>query len=201
MKRTLSVMLLFAALPAVAQEGPSFDCAKAASSAEDAVCADADLARLDRRVADRFAAALDAARGLGAGAVDELRAMQRGWIKGRDDCWKADDLHTCVERAYLLREGELVARWMLEPPTGTAIWTCGDTRPNEVVTMFFDTGLPSVRFERGDTVATGSLSRTASGSRYDGDFGRYIWMKGDEATYRDPDPDGTTYSCVLTGQR
>lgn len=198
----LSLILSFLALPALAQEGPSFDCASPASAAEEAICTDADLARLDRRLAARFAAALDAARGLDVGAdaaVADLRAMQRGWIKGRDDCWKADDLRACVERAYLLREGDLVATWMLEEPTGTAVWTCDNSPANEVVTMFFDTELPSVRIERGDSVATGSLSRTASGARYDADFGRYIWTKGDAATYREPDPDGTIYSCVLTG--
>ena len=40
-----------------AQEGPSFDCAKAESGAEKLICEDAGLARLDRRVAERYAAA------------------------------------------------------------------------------------------------------------------------------------------------
>ncbi len=200
MIRTLLVLALLFAFPALAEEGPSFDCAKAESDAEKMVCGDADLAALDRLVADRYAAALAVAEGLDAGAeqaVDDLRAYQRGWIKGRDDCWKAEDLRACVEAAYLRREGELVAQWLLEEPTGTAFWTCGGNPSNGVVTMFFETTLPSVRFERGDTIDTGSLSPTASGARYDGSFGRFIWIKGNEATYREPDPDGTEYQCVL----
>jgi uncharacterized protein YecT (DUF1311 family) len=200
MIRTLLVLALLFAFPALAEEGPSFDCAKAESDAEKMVCGDADLAALDRLVADRYAAALAVAEGLDAGAQQalyELRAYQRGWIKGRDDCWKAEDLRACVEAAYLRREGELVAQWLLEEPTGTAFWTCGGNPSNEVVTMFFETTLPSVRFERGDTIDTGSLSPTASGSRYDGSFGRFIWIRGNEATYREPDPDGTEYRCVL----
>jgi uncharacterized protein YecT (DUF1311 family)/membrane-bound inhibitor of C-type lysozyme len=201
MRRPLALFLCLAAGSALAQDGPSFDCSKAESSAEELICEDADLAALDRIVADRYGAALAVVRGLDTGsaeAEDELRAIQRGWIKGRDECWKAGDLRDCVEAAYLRREGELVARWILDEPTGTAVWVCDGNPANEVVTMFFDTTLPSVRFERGDSIDTGSLSRTASGSRYDGSFGRYIWIKGDEATYREPDPDGTEFQCVLS---
>lgn len=201
MIRSILGLLVLLALPAVAEEGPSFDCAKATSSAETLVCEDADLSALDRLVAARYSAALSAAESLGAGAqqaVDDLRAYQRGWIKGRDDCWKSDDLRACVEAAYLEREGELVAQWLLDEPTGTAFWTCDGNPANEVVTMFFDTTLPSLRFERGDTIDTGSLTPTDAGARYDGSFGRFIWIDGDAATYREADPDGTEYSCVLS---
>ncbi|SLN52862.1 Membrane-bound lysozyme-inhibitor of c-type lysozyme [Roseivivax jejudonensis] len=194
------VCLIGLSAPVVAQEGPSFDCARAESSAETLICEDAELARLDRRVAERYSEALAAIRGLDAGAAEaesELRATQRGWIGGRDECWKAEDLRTCVADAYLRREGELVARWILEEPTSTAFWTCDGTPANEVVTIFFDTERPSLRFERGDSVDTGSLVPTGSGARYEGSFGRSIWIKGDAATYRDPDPDGTTYECTL----
>ena len=199
MLRAAFPLLFVIAFPAAAQDGPSFDCAKAESSAEELVCADSALARLDRKVSERFAEALAVAGALDRGAaqaVDDLRAYQRGWIGGRDECWKADDLRACVEEAYLTREGELVARWMLEEPTGTAVWACDGSPANEVVTQFFDTELPSVRFERGDNIDTGALTRTASGARYIGSFGREIWIKGEEATYRDPD--GASYHCVLS---
>ncbi|QJF52658.1 MliC family protein [Roseobacter ponti] len=180
---------------------PSFDCAKASGAVEELICADADLAALDQVLAGRYSAAREVTRGLDAGAAEAentLKAEQRGWIKGRDDCWKAGDLRACVEAAYLMREGHLVARWMLEAPFATTFWTCG-TPANELVTMFFDTPLPSVRFERGDTVDTGTLTPTASGSRYEGSFGRSLWIKGDEATWREADPDGTTVTCTAAG--
>lgn len=202
MRRTLALLAALAAAPAFAADAPSFDCAKADSAAETLICQDADLAALDRLVAGRYAAALAAIRAMGAGAQDAentLRAEQRGWIKGRDECWKAAELKACVEDALLRREGALVAAWMLEAPTNTAFWACGDTPANEVATMFFDTTLPSVRFERGDSIDTGSRAPTASGARYEGAFGRSIWIKGDAATYRDPN--GETYDCVLTGER
>lgn len=198
MRRFLAFVLTVFAHPAFSSDAPSFDCVKASSSAEELVCATPDLAALDVRLAERFADSIEAALGLDAGATEaeaELRATQRGWIKGRDECWKAADEEDCLRFAYLSRENELVALWMLEEPTAATVWVCDENPANEVVTMFFDTELPSVRFERGDSIDAGSLSRTASGSRYDGSFGRFIWIKGDKATYRDPDPDGTEFSC------
>lgn len=193
-------VLCVALLPAWAQDGPSFDCARASGMAEELVCSDPDLAALDLRIAAVFDAALERARGLEAGAAEaeaELRTIQRGWIKGRDDCWKeAEQARACVEAAYLQREAELVATWFLRDPVSTVVWTCGGNPADEVVTFFFDTPLPSVRFERGDSIDVGVLTPTASGARYDGSFGRFIWIKGDDALYRDPDPDGTERACA-----
>lgn len=201
MKPLFLLFGLCLAQPVLAQEGPSFACTSPNGTAETLICTDPELARLDRVLAVRFAAAIDAVQTMDAGskeAEDALRAHQRGWIKGRDECWKAADPRDCIRDVYLMREGQLVAEWMLEEPTGTAFWTCGDNPSNEVVTMFFDTPLPSVRFERGDSIDTGSLTVTASGARYIGSFGREIWIKGDEASYREPDPAGTQYDCVLS---
>lgn len=203
MLRRLALALTLLPVAALAQDGPSFDCARAESTVETLLCEDADLARLDRRVADRFAAALDTVRSMAGGAEEaeaDLRAYQRGWIGGRDECWKAEDLRSCVEAAYLRREGELVARYQLEEPTNIVFWACDGNPANEVVTFFFDTELPSLRFERGDSIDTGALVPTASGARYTGSFGREIWIKGDAATYRDPDPDGSAFSCVVSGE-
>lgn len=54
----------------VAEEGPAFDCAKAVSAAEKLICADTDLAALDRRLAGRFDAAVGVAKGLDVGAEE-----------------------------------------------------------------------------------------------------------------------------------
>ena len=203
MLRSCFALFVGIASPVLGQSGPSFDCGKAESSVEKLVCADTELARLDRQVSERYAATLKVVRGLDTGASEaehELRGIQRGWIKSRDECWKVDDLNGCVKASYLRRDGDLVSRWILERPVNIAFWACGGNQANEVVTFFFDTDLPSVRFERGDTIDTGSLVPTGSGSKYEGSFGRSIWIKGKEATYREADPDGTTYSCNLIKQ-
>ena len=62
---------------------PSFDCAKAESDAENAVCASEALAELDVETARLYQLAV---AGVSGARLDELKAMQRGWIKGRDGC-------------------------------------------------------------------------------------------------------------------
>ncbi len=81
---------------------PSFECSKAESEAEKLVCSDYSLAAHDNRLAELYAAAL-----ANPEASDDLAATQRGWVKGRDDCWKADDKKTCIAEAYMTRIAEL----------------------------------------------------------------------------------------------
>ena len=199
----IAITVLVATLsgdPSVVQTNgtqPSFDCSKAESSAEELICADDKLAALDRRLAKRYGAALDVADAMDAGAdeaVKAIRATQRGWIKGRDDCWKADDLRDCVMASYLTRENELVTQWMLQEPAAVVSYYCEGNRANEIYAMFFDTELPSVRLEYGDSIDSGSLERTASGSRYEASQGRSIWIKGTEALV--VWPEGNEMSCV-----
>ncbi|WP_428688087.1 MliC family protein [Roseibium sp.] len=187
---------LFAQSDSQAVDGPAFDCSKAESQIETLICEDADLAALDRLINARFEEAVASIRKLDAGAEEaekSLRAYQRGWIKGRNDCWKADTPKTCVELAYQRREGELVAQNMLEKPVGMARWQCGGNPANEVYTFFFDTELPSIRIEYGDTIDTGSLAPSGSGSRYEASFGRSFWSKGNEAVF--DNGDGNEQSC------
>lgn len=61
--------------------GPSFDCGRASTAVETAICADDRLSRLDRDVAQAYAAAL--AR---TGEDKSLRAAQRRWIGLRNGC-------------------------------------------------------------------------------------------------------------------
>ncbi|MEP6566219.1 MAG: lysozyme inhibitor LprI family protein, partial [Mesorhizobium sp.] len=66
---------------ALAQAKPSFDCAKAASLAEKAICADPALAQADADVAENYAAALKL---LDARARKALRDDQRYFTQYRD---------------------------------------------------------------------------------------------------------------------
>lgn len=172
----LSALAMLLMMPGIsaAQDGPAFDCTRAESSAEKLVCADPALAALDRRLADRFAAALATAESLDAGAeaaANTLRATQRGWIKGRDDCWKATDLRDCIESAYLQREAELVARFMLEDASDVRELFCGDGA--RALTVFeFPTELPGIRVEEGDSIHVGAqMSGETPGAYYVGQWG------------------------------
>jgi uncharacterized protein len=90
---------------------PSFDCNKVKKdSAEGSICASDTLMNLDRELATIYKKAL-----LKATKDDMLKAEQRGWIKGRNDCWKDDNEVKCMENAYFSRIDELNRKY--EVPT------------------------------------------------------------------------------------
>jgi len=174
MKRWLTIVLMIAAACAQATDGwgsgaapgPSFDCNKVeAGSIEAMICADGELSALDRNMSDVYAAAA-------LKATNEhppvLKAEQRGWIKGRNDCWKSDDKRGCVRDDYRRRIAELQARYRLVPGTGPVRYICDDNPVNEVIATFFATDPPTVIAERGDGVSMMYLQRSASGARYQG---------------------------------
>ena len=105
--------LLLPALPAAAQEGPSFDCAKAATRVEKQICDDWTLSAYDRWVAELYR---DLRGALDAEGQAALKAEQRAWLKQeRNSCEKAPAsgeldaagaLWSCLYQAY---QGRTVA--------------------------------------------------------------------------------------------
>ena len=121
---------------------PSFDCAKARpGSSEALICADPALAALDRQLADVYAAARKKAANE---KPPVLQAEQRGWVKGRDDCWKAQQggQAACIRGAYVDRIVELQARYRLVAADGPAFLACDGDPRNEVVITRFRTSRP-----------------------------------------------------------
>ncbi|UHQ54921.1 MULTISPECIES: MliC family protein [Microbulbifer] len=162
----ITILLLQATSAAGAERGPSFDCEGVREGSTEAmVCADEVLASLDRQLAGVYAAAL-------AKASNEhppvLMAGQRGWIKGRDECWKADNQRQCVEDSYRRRIAELQARYRLVPGKGPVAFTCDDNPANEVVVTYFKTQPPTLIAERGDSVSLMYRQPAASGTKYRG---------------------------------
>ena len=165
--------------PAAANDGPSFDCSSVETgSIEAMICNDAELAALDRALAAAYALAA-------AKATNEhppvLKAEQRGWIKGRDDCWKAEDERACIVDAYRLRTAELQARYRLVQPTGPVFYVCNGNPADQVVATFFATDPASAIAERGDQVSFMVLEPTASGSKYVG-RNETLWEHHGQAT-------------------
>ena len=96
-------------LPGVAM-AQSFDCAKARSPQEKAICREPGLAALDRSLADTFAAAV--ARSGDGGTA--LRAAEGAWVRERDTRCKAPaGLAACLADAMTRRIAALA------PPAGT----------------------------------------------------------------------------------
>lgn len=165
-KQSITKTLLACAtlLPAaVLAQGPTFDCAKASGEVEEMICNDASLATLDHKLDDAYKVALAKAKGK---LATQLRTEQRGWVKGRNDCWKAngqqtwitatwtvDTVKACVDAQYRLRTSELQAVWQLVPRK-TVSYACQNNPANEVVANFFDTDPATLRLERGDRTMT-----------------------------------------------
>jgi uncharacterized protein len=163
----IALLLIAAALarPAMAQ-GPSYDCTKVrAGSIEDMVCKDQELSALDRKLAGVYAAA---AKKAANEHPPVLKAEQRGWIKGRNDCWKSNDERGCVTEAYRSRTAELQARYRLVPGVGPVVYVCEGQHANEVAATFFKTDPPTLIAERGDSVSLMFLQPSGSGARYQG---------------------------------
>ncbi|MGF1685098.1 lysozyme inhibitor LprI family protein [Photobacterium japonica] len=83
---------------------PTFDCKKAQGEVENLICQQADLATLDQQMATVYAEAM---KRLPKDDLATQKAMQRGWIKGRNECWKANDVKACTQSAYKTRIVEL----------------------------------------------------------------------------------------------
>lgn len=163
---------------ATSAQGPSFDCSKADGSIEVLVCEDVELGALDRTLATVYAAARRK-------AVNErppvLKAEQRGWVKGRNECWKAADRRQCVSDSYRLRIAELQARYRLVPIAASATFVCDGDAGNEILVNYFQTDPPSLIAEHGDSVSLMYQQLAASGTRYEG-RNESLWEHQGEAT-------------------
>lgn len=74
---------------------PSFDCTKARTAIETAICADWRLARADRQMAEEYSQALDNA--YEPEAKQKLIREQRAWLRARNrSCENARDMDACL---------------------------------------------------------------------------------------------------------
>ena len=179
--RWLVALVLLAAGPDAWSQGPSFRCAGVERQSIAAlVCADEGLSGLDRELAAVYSAALER-------SANEhppvLRAEQRGWIKGRDDCWKSYEVRNCVLESYRLRIAELQARYRLVESRGPVAFICSGNDADQVLATFFETDPPSLIAERGDQVSLMYRRQSASGTRYEG-RNESLWEHRGEALVR-----------------
>ena len=127
-------------------EKASFDCRKAATPVERAVCADRDLAEADRQLSSAY----DTTAVRAADGRERLAASQRAWLARRDrECGALAKPGSCLLRAYGRRLLELVA-WP-EAPFGP-----GDRPDVAVLTRALVT-------KGDDAIARTGLSQLAAG--------------------------------------
>ena len=124
---------------------PAFECSNAEGTVEQMLCRDSELAQLDQDLEALYQQALKIAT-----PAQQLPAMQRSWIKGRNECWKSEDARECVVTEYVLRTLALkkLSGAAISPDPvafsyddGSNITMYLDKRPRPVVAVF----------QRGDT--------------------------------------------------
>ncbi|WP_394560966.1 MliC family protein [Aquipseudomonas alcaligenes] len=177
MSRFVLFSLLLAS-PLALQAAPSFDCAKVeAGSIAELVCQTPQLAQLDVKLAEVYQQA-------SAKAQNEhppmLKAEQRGWLKGRDECWKADDKPQCVADSYTRRIAELQARYQLIAGKGPVFYQCDGQPAKEVVATYYATEPPTALVEFGDSSSLMYLQPSGAGARYQGQ-NESLWEHQGEA--------------------
>jgi uncharacterized protein len=188
---------LLAAAQALAAT-PSFSCAKPAGAAEEAICKDETLAALDRETARLYGLAR-ATAGLSSQRRNELVAMQRGWIKGRNDCWKADDKASCIRDAYVIRIAELrsgyaAARGKGGVSIGPVAVKCPDA--GAMTATFVNVDPPMAALAGGGQSLVLTIARSGSGAGYTATTAAgeaTFWQKGPEALVQLPG--GKEQSC------
>jgi uncharacterized protein len=120
-RATLPALLALLPFAAAAQDGPSFDCAKASTQVESAICADWTLSAFDRWVGQLYKGM---AEWVDRGTLDQVKQGQRAWLKDeRNACASAKSqdpsvpdsaaVWSCLYDAYETRAIELAQ--ILEP--------------------------------------------------------------------------------------
>ena len=83
----------------LAGQGASFDCAKASTDAEKAICADPELSKLDEQLARAYKQALQ------KGPKEKVQAAQRAWLKERNT--NCGSYAACLQYQYYRRIAQL----------------------------------------------------------------------------------------------
>ena len=173
---------------------PSFDCDRAEGQAQQLVCNVASLAQMDVEMSRLYSLA-EATNDIGKDRLNELKAMQRGWIKGRDDCWKSDDLRQCVVEAYVsriheLREGYANARSddSAGISSGPVAFVCEGIEAG-ISGVFVDGDPGAVSLKWRDTSLALERVESNSGAKYSGknfEGAWTFWSKGRESILTHP---------------
>ncbi len=177
-----SMLLVPCSVTALAAASPAYDCKKAEHEIEHLICQNHELAALDRimdRVYKEAMAALpDEDRKL-------QRSIQRGWIKGRNDCWKEDDREACTAQSYKRRITELQIISGQQVVPEPVEYQCDGGKHDYLTAIFYTkTQMPAVVLTRVsasiDDQDIAYIVRSGSGAKYIGNK-TVFWTKGKEA--------------------
>lgn len=158
---------------------PSFVCSKARHEIETMICENHEFITLDNQLADLYKRA--EAKNTGED-LKLLKAMQRGWIKGRNDCWKAQDKRQCIIDSYQVRMVELQIRnGLVMAPTAIG-YVCNEDHSKPFFASFYNNISPqAVVITYGDDQTIAIATPAASGSKYIAQ-GMFFWEHHGEAS-------------------
>ncbi|HTF98333.1 MAG TPA: MliC family protein [Cellvibrio sp.] len=163
--RMLSILSI-GLFPMFSSASPSFDCnAVKESSIEKLICGNEELSALDLKLSNTYS---EAVKRIDGKTLSSLKAMQRGWIKGRNDCWKSEDQKQCIADSYINRIAELQAEYELVKPSGPFVYLCPDSTSNRIEVFYFPTDPLTAKAKRGDQTSFMYAQPTGSGARYQG---------------------------------
>ncbi|EON13217.1 Lipoprotein LprI [Pandoraea communis] len=160
----LSMSVVASLLEPLASHAASFDCTKAASATEKAICADAKLSKLDSDLAVVWKSVSRAS------GTPSLMASQRQWLKRRDTC--GADV-ACLSARYNERLAALAGNPDTSVNRWAQTWHLDSHYPGVGGTLTFTGQLPRLHFE-----IAGYNGGHAGG--YDGD----VVVQGEGASYQ-----------------
>lgn len=181
-KSTFSSMLLVSCSSTLLAAQPAFDCQKSAHEIEELICQNDKLAELDRIMNKVYRKAMQE-------LPDEekklQRSIQRGWIKGRNDCWKEDDREACTAQSYKRRITELQIISGQQVVPEPVEYQCDGGKHDYLTAIFYTkTQMPAVVLTRVsasiDDQDIAYIVRSGSGAKYIGNK-TVFWTKGKEA--------------------
>lgn len=166
---------------------PLYNCAQTTREIEILICNYQELIELDYLLQDTYNQALKRAASLGdhpQKAVKELKTIQRGWVKGRNDCWKAlENKFECVKSNYEDRIAYLQAKWVLLKPSFTNRYLCTSNQAEFVVTFYPTKPIASAAVELGDKRKIFLQNDLKDKNHYNGEFGQYMDLKDNAAFF------------------
>lgn len=164
---------------APALQETSYDCSHADGSVEETICHNAELAGLDLELAALYKTATQT---FPPEDLKMLKAYQRGWIKGRNDCWKANVLVDCVRSEYESRITELQVKTAAFEVPGSVDYKCEDGDALSAY-FYFQTKRPSVVVNKGeDQNLVMQTSSKEGATTYEGGNVTFVHM-GPEVDY------------------
>lgn len=164
--RARAVALLVLAWPLLGHAA-SFDCAKAASSAEKAICSNGSLSKLDNDLSLAWRKA--SRRGSDAAA---LKVTQQRWLKVRDACGDDDG---CLGDRYRERLASLNGTPLM-PNRWDRTWSLDSNNRNVSGTLTFIGTAPHLHF-----------ALIGYNGSHDGWYEGDLVLKGEEASYNSAD--------------